>query len=271
MPVSPSFPPYPSSGNTRERTQPKCPYPTQCTLFSDQFMLNLPFGCNHSLRPILPKQTQLTKSTLAIHVATATLSRLNIPATSMPASFSCCLLSVVLAAALARAAADGDGAGTRSGFMESRRAVPLRATVELRMKPGEVRSRRYQIAGLARARVRLSWRVDCQGRRRCKPLLVQSEKEGRRLTHNSKGNADRGTNGPDNVVPNRRPPSTTAPTTTVLCALLATRAPVFLAYVVGVLLSIPYAVHIRHELSQQHSHDTPESQVFPCAVRESFE
>lgn len=159
--------PYPSSGNTRERTQPKCPYPTQCTLSLTNLCRTFPFRCNHSLRPILPKQTQLTKSTLAIHVATATLSRLNMPATSMPAFFSCCLLSVVFAPALARAATDGEGAGTRSGFMESRRAVPLRATVELRMKPGEVRSRRYQIAGLARARVRLSWRVDCQGRRRC--------------------------------------------------------------------------------------------------------
>jgi hypothetical protein len=51
--------------------------------------------------------------------------------------------------------------------MESKRPVPVRATVVARMKQGPVRSRRYQIAGFARARVRLSWRGDCQGRRRC--------------------------------------------------------------------------------------------------------
>ena len=61
---------------------------------------------------------------------------------------------------------DVAGAGTSDGLMPRRRAVPDRATVVLRMKPGAVRSRRYQRVGLQRARVRESWRVECQGTRR---------------------------------------------------------------------------------------------------------
>jgi len=61
----------------------------------------------------------------------------------------------------------GWGDGIKSGLIDRRSPVPVRATVVARMKHGPVRSRRYQMAGLARARVRLSWRGDCQGRRRC--------------------------------------------------------------------------------------------------------
>jgi hypothetical protein len=34
-------------------------------------------------------------------------------------------------------------------------------------RPGFERSSIYQRAGFTRARVRVNWRVDCQGRRRC--------------------------------------------------------------------------------------------------------
>ncbi len=51
--------------------------------------------------------------------------------------------------------------------MFRRIAVPRRPTSEERRNPGLVRSIRYQRKGLARARVRETWRVDCQGSLRC--------------------------------------------------------------------------------------------------------
>jgi hypothetical protein len=48
------------------------------------------------------------------------------------------------------------GEGIKSGLIERRSPVPVRATVVARIKQGPVRSRRYQIAGFARASVRLS-------------------------------------------------------------------------------------------------------------------
>lgn len=126
---------------------------------------------HHSLRPIFPKHTQLTNNTLAIQVATPTLSWLKrIPAISNIPLCSCWYAESV---PLAREdpgvlpGAWGDGDGTRSGLMDRSSAVPEREKVAERMKPGAVRSRRYQIAGFARAKVRESWRVDCQASRRC--------------------------------------------------------------------------------------------------------
>jgi len=55
----------------------------------------------------------------------------------------------------------------RFGLIPKASAVPVMATVVESMKPGGVRSSRYQIAGLERARVRESWSVDCHGNLRC--------------------------------------------------------------------------------------------------------
>lgn len=57
--------------------------------------------------------------------------------------------------------------GIQLGLRPRRVAAPARPTSEARRKPGRVRSIRYQITGLTRARVRETCVVDCQGRRRC--------------------------------------------------------------------------------------------------------
>lgn len=107
----------------------------------------------YSLRPIFPKATALTNNTLAIQVATPTDSSVKAPSTR-----SCPLPA--LAVALATFENDwmlaGWGEGIKSGLIDRSSPVPVRATVVARMKHGPVRSRRYQMAGLARARVRLS-------------------------------------------------------------------------------------------------------------------
>ncbi len=50
-----------------------------------------------------------------------------------------------------------------SGFRPRRTAVPAMPTRAESRKPGLERSTRYQSTGLTRARVRETWRVDCQG------------------------------------------------------------------------------------------------------------
>jgi hypothetical protein len=59
-----------------------------------------------------------------------------------------------------------DGEGRTSGFERKMKDVRIEVTVSETERPGFERSRMYQRAGFTRARVRVSWRVDCQGRRR---------------------------------------------------------------------------------------------------------
>jgi len=66
--------------------------------------------------------------------------------------------------------------------MPRRRAVPDKATVVLRMKPGALLSRRYHRVGFERARVRESCRVECHGIRRCD--LCQFLSDSRRINPN---------------------------------------------------------------------------------------
>lgn len=60
-----------------------------------------------------------------------------------------------------------DGEGRTSGLERKMKDVRMEVTVSETERPGFERSRMYQRAGFTRARVRVSWRVDCQGRRRC--------------------------------------------------------------------------------------------------------
>ena len=55
------------------------------------------------------------------------------------------------------------GAGITEGFTKKRTSVPKKPMAALSVKPVDVRSRRYQRTGFARARVRESWRVEDQG------------------------------------------------------------------------------------------------------------
>ena len=69
--------------------------------------------------------------------------------------------------ALATVVAGRDGEGSTSGLERKMNEVRTEVTMREKERPGLLRSRMYQRAGLTRARVRVSWRVDCQGRRRC--------------------------------------------------------------------------------------------------------
>jgi hypothetical protein len=77
-------------------------------------------------------------------------------------------------------------------------------------KPVRVRSVRYQIQGFARARVRESWRVDCQGSRRCHlcqpscSYVVKTIRSWRGLsvrTYNGKSHPNKSADAPYNRVP----------------------------------------------------------------------
>lgn len=75
------------------------------------------------------------------------------------------------------------GEGRTFGFARKTRDVMTEVTMSERERPGRERSRMYQRAGLTSARVRVSCRVDCQGRRRCgnnKLVIVLLFEEARR-------------------------------------------------------------------------------------------
>jgi hypothetical protein len=61
------------------------------------------------------------------------------------------------------------GEGRMSGFWRKIKEVMMEVQNKEKKRPFLVRSRIYHRAGLTRARVAVSWRVDSQGRRRwCK-------------------------------------------------------------------------------------------------------
>lgn len=60
-----------------------------------------------------------------------------------------------------------EGDGRTSGFERKMKEVRMDVTMREAERPGRLRSKMYQRAGLTRASVSVSWRVDCQGRRRC--------------------------------------------------------------------------------------------------------
>jgi hypothetical protein len=136
---------------------------------STKYWLSTPRGTSHNKPflpllspnrlPILPKQTQLQNSTLAIQVATPMLSALTSPELTGQGE-----LPIVIEAFEGAAA----GAGTILGLIPRRMAVPARPTTDDRRKPALLRSMRYQSTGLTRARVNETWSVDCQGSLRCK-------------------------------------------------------------------------------------------------------
>lgn len=59
------------------------------------------------------------------------------------------------------------GEGRPVGLERKMKEVRMDVTVSEHERPGLLRSSMYHNAGFASARVRVSWRVDCQGRRRC--------------------------------------------------------------------------------------------------------
>jgi hypothetical protein len=78
--------------------------------------------------------------------------------------------------------AGSDGEGRTSGFERKMKEVRIEVTVSETESPGFERSRMYQSAGFTSARVTVSWRVDCQGRRRChssintRPEMVRGDR-----------------------------------------------------------------------------------------------
>ena len=103
---------------------------------------------------MFPKQTQLQNNTLAIHVQRPILSFVTErkDPDSCKEAFSGICLSEDIA-----------GAGTMSGLMPSKTIVPATPTVAERKKPVFDLSIRYHRTGLARANVKETCRVDCQG------------------------------------------------------------------------------------------------------------
>ena len=119
---------------------------------------------NHdaSRRPIFPKHTQLQNNTLAIHVATAT-SPCDIPIAIIPSSEARPEPLLNDEAALEEEEGSACCAETISGLISSRAIMPVMPIRLDRTKPDLDRSMRYHRKGLTRARVRETWRVDCQG------------------------------------------------------------------------------------------------------------
>ena len=79
-----------------------------------------------------------------------------------------------------------------AGLERKMNEVSSEVTIRLQERPGLLRSRMYHSAGLTRARVRVSWRVDCQGRRRWKTRQLPANgmvcREGSG-THDGEGDA----------------------------------------------------------------------------------
>jgi hypothetical protein len=120
-------------------------------------------------RPMLPKQTQLQKSTLPIQIPHSMVSGLTqfptTPEPLRPVALPTPPGAVVIWEAVCAAEA---GDGIISGFRERRTVVPDRPTRIDKINPGAERSIRYQRAGLTRARVREACSVDVQGSFLCK-------------------------------------------------------------------------------------------------------
>ena len=79
-----------------------------------------------------------------------------------------CVLSPMDGTRVAFVVGGRDGEGSTSGLDRKMNEVRMEVTVSETESPGFERSRMYQRAGFTRARVTVSWRVDCQGRRRCR-------------------------------------------------------------------------------------------------------
>lgn len=102
-----------------------------------------------------------------------------------------------------------EGEGRTSGLERKMKEVSIEVTVRETERPGLERSSMYQRAGLTRARVTVSWRVDCQGSRRCLGIIVSNDDdfspkekslEREKQTHNSKSYADKSCHAPDYIV-----------------------------------------------------------------------
>ena len=85
----------------------------------------------------------------------------------MPAKSSFCDCELNLEEAYVELVVAGSaGEGSTSGFERKMQEVRMEVVMREKESPLRLRSRMYQRAGLTRARVRVSWRVDCQGSRR---------------------------------------------------------------------------------------------------------
>jgi hypothetical protein len=100
-------------------------------------------------------------------------------------------------------AAEGSCGAERTAESERKtRDVSREVTAREKDRPGFERSRMYHSAGLTRARVRVSWRVDCQGRRRCRVLVrcYPGWTWWTWITYDGEGNTDKGADAADYVV-----------------------------------------------------------------------
>jgi hypothetical protein len=92
------------------------------------------------------------------------------------------------------------GDGNAVGFERNMTEVRIEVTISENDRPGLLRSRMYHRAGLTRARVRVSWRVDCQGRRRCARSVQTGGFWWRLRAYDGEGNAQEGRHASDDVV-----------------------------------------------------------------------
>jgi hypothetical protein len=98
------------------------------------------------------------------------------PANSSPLKLSGAELLAGVCVALFIAGSDGEG--KTSGSDRNIKDVRIEVTMSEHESPGFERSSMYQSAGLTRARVSVSCRVDCHGSRRFKTLALCLCKEG---------------------------------------------------------------------------------------------
>lgn len=92
-----------------------------------------------------------------------------------------------------------DGEGRTSGFDRNMKDVRIEVTMREHERPGFERSSMYQRAGFTRARVRVSCRVDCHGRRRYSnvSILIFARQP---IAYNCKCDANEGGDTPDHIV-----------------------------------------------------------------------
>lgn len=101
--------------------------------------------------------------------------------------------------AFVTAGADGDGKAV--GFERNMSEVRIEVTMSENDRPGLLRSSMYQRAGLTSARVRVSCRVDCQGRRRYRSISIHAcspVQVGR--TYNGESHAHKRRYTPDHII-----------------------------------------------------------------------
>lgn len=152
------------------------------------------------------------------------------------------------------------GDGNAVGFERNMTEVRIEVTMSENDRPGLLRSSMYHRAGLTRARVRVSWRVDCQGRRRYALSALEGELWWEMMAYNSEGNAHKCRHASDDVV-----------------NLLANRAlgsvlvRLPLITLVQRAAPAPDKIDIRQQTAQSHASTSPHCNVEPALAVYTFD